>query len=83
MMNTTNLQVTDPDLVESVSKTPTPMNKYVSQGARIPTPYVLKYKGRKSRVYRAKYDNFDELWIRNNNEQVFLDPRTTKRLSVH
>lgn len=71
---------TDPDLIESIHRTPTPMNKYVEFGAKIPTPFVVKYKGRKSRVFRAKYPDFQGLWIRNDKEQVFLDTKTADRL---
>lgn len=81
MKQRTDLLLTDPDLVESMAITPTPMNKYVSEGAKIPTPYVLKYNGRKSRVYRAKYKDFDRLWIRNEGKQYFLDKRTVGRIA--
>lgn len=81
MKNLTEAPRTDPDLVEGLSMTPTPMNKYVSQGAKIPTPYVLKYNGRKSRVYRAVYDGMDAMWIRNDGHQLFLDKKTIGRIA--
>lgn len=75
-----NAPKTDPQLVEDISRTPTPINKYVEFGAKIPTPFVVKYKGRKSRVFRAKYPDFTGLWIRNDKKQVFLDKQTADRL---
>lgn len=71
---------TDPSLVEGVTKTPTPVNKYVEFGARVPTPFVLKYKGRKSRVFQAVYPDFKAFWIRNESKQVFLDDATVDRI---
>jgi hypothetical protein len=72
--------VIDPALVEGISVTPDPINKYVEFGAKIPTPFVLKYKGRKSRVFEARYPDFKRFWIRNDRKQIFLDDKTVNRL---
>lgn len=72
--------VIDPALVEGISVTPAPINKYVEFGAKIPTPFVLKYKGRKSRVFEAKYPEFQRFWIRNDKQQIFLDEKTVDKL---
>lgn len=71
---------TDPALVEGMSKTPRPINKYVEFGAKIPTTIVLKYNGRKSRVFKAKYPDFVGFWIRNDNKQIFLDDKTVDKI---
>ncbi len=71
---------TNPDLVEGVTETPRPMNKYVKFGARIPTTFVLKYNGRKSRVFQAVYPDFRAFWIRNDGKQIFLDDATVDRI---
>jgi len=71
---------TDPALVEGITKTPRPVNKYVEFGARVPTVFVLKYNGRKSRVFQAVYPDFRAFWIRNDNKQVFLDQETVDKI---
>lgn len=68
--------------LESIHTTPTPINKYVEFGARIPTPFVLKYKGRKSRVFQAKYPDSVDFWIRSNGKRVSLDKETLKELQL-
>lgn len=70
------------DHLESIHTTPTPLNKYVEFGARIPTPFVLKYKGRKSRVFQAKYPDSVDFWIRSNGEKVSLDAETLRELKL-
>jgi hypothetical protein len=72
----------DREHLESIHTTPTPHNKYVEFGARIPTPFVLKYKGRKSRVFQAKYPDSVDFWIRSNGERVSLDAETLKELQL-
>jgi len=74
---------TDPALVEGITKTPRPINKYVEFGARIPTSYVLKYNGRKSRVFEARYPDFKAFWIRNDHQQIFLDEDTSNKVFNH
>jgi hypothetical protein len=76
------VQILDREHLESVHTTPTPQNKYVEFGARIPTPFVLKYKGRKSRVFKAKYPDSVDFWIRSNGQKVVLDKETLKELQL-
>ncbi len=51
-----------PTIIESLQRT-APDRSVTGYGAKLPTPYIVRFKGRERRVYCTNYSNIGTCWI--------------------
>lgn len=82
-MSDPGIQYTDPKQVTDVSMdSQVPQNPYASgYGARIPTPYRVRYGSRWHRVYVMCWSNMGTSYIRSGGGRLVIDSDTEHRLT--
>jgi len=58
----------------------TALNRYESEGAKIPTSVKVEYKGRKRRLYSAHYPDVEAMYVVVNDQPLFLDDATAHKV---